>query len=77
MGESGNGMKSSCPMCRGRLVNKPLARLMNPPCDYCGGKGEVDTDLICNCGRPAVKLVNEQHVCTRYECGKQAIEGKT
>lgn len=65
-----------CPMCGGRPTNSVFARLRNPPCDFCGGGGKVDTELVCSCGRPAVRKTNGKDHCTRFECGKAALEQK-
>lgn len=66
-----------CPICRGKQWNHPLTRLINQPCNFCGGAGQVDTDVVCNCGRPAVVKVKDTFVCTRLECQKEVVEGKT
>lgn len=65
-----------CPMCQGRPVNYPMTRVKNPPCDFCGGQGEVNTELSCKCGRPATRKTNGINHCTRFECGKAALEHK-
>jgi hypothetical protein len=63
-----------CPFCRGHQPNQVSARLMSRPCELCGGKGVVDTEAMCDCGRPSVKKMNGILVCTRFECEKAAFE---
>ena len=65
-------MIKPCPMCYGRQVNNVFARTFNGPCSYCGGRGQVNTDAVCRCGRPAVQLVKKHMVCTRIDCNKAA-----
>ena len=72
VGSHYTSMLNTCPMCRGRQVNKVLARLISGPCDLCGGRGQVDTDLVCECGRPAVREVNNKKLCTRKKCGEHS-----
>lgn len=66
-----------CPMCCGRQRNYVLARLISKECDFCGGKGTVDNEQICRCGRPAVQKINGLLACTRYDCRKLALGAKT
>ena len=67
-----------CPMCLGRRVNSPSARILNPPCSFCADTGTVDPDEVCICGRPAVITFRDvqRKTCSRYECGKAILEGK-
>lgn len=67
-------MIKPCPICKGRPVNTVLSRLINGVCELCNGLGKVDTEKICECGRPATKTLAGKEVCTRYECGLKAIE---
>ena len=70
-------MISPCPLCKGRPINNVMARFANGPCEFCAGCGTVDTDLMCKCGKPGVKKLNGIDICTRFECGKAALEKKT
>lgn len=75
-GQGGRPVQSKCPICQARPVNNPRVQFLNPPCDLCGGRGFVDPDDVCKCGRPAVHTANKLRVCTRWECGKAAVEAK-
>lgn len=55
-------------MCHGRGVNNVKAQFMNPACDLCGGRGTVDTEKICKCGRPAIRIVGNEEICTHIMC---------
>lgn len=63
----------TCPMCKGRHPNNVFARILSTPCDFCGGLGVLDTESSCKCGRPAVRKLNENKICTRYECAKEVL----
>lgn len=76
-GHVGNNMGVKlCPMCRGRQTNNVFARIISGPCDYCGGQGKLETNRMCECGRPAVKRTNEIWHCARLQCGEQALKGQ-
>lgn len=66
-----------CPMCKGRPRNDVFSRLISRTCELCAGRGRVDTELKCVCGRPAVHKINTMQVCTRMECQKIAFEQKS
>lgn len=69
-------MLVKCPMCQGHPVNTVLSRILNAPCDFCGGKGQVDTVSVCRCGRPAIRLIEEAKICTRFACLNEVLEEK-
>ncbi len=71
---AGFSMTKPCPMCKGRTPNNVFARLISGPCDYCGGKGVLETEKICKCGRPAVFETKGILHCTRVTCGEQALK---
>jgi hypothetical protein len=63
-----------CPLCRGRQPNNVFARILSRDCELCGGKGIVDTDSVCGCGRPCVRKLNGIEICTRWECEKAVLD---
>jgi hypothetical protein len=65
-----------CPFCKGRSVNNVMARLISGPCELCNGLGQLDTEKVCGCGRPATKLLAGREICTRFECGVKVLEAK-
>lgn len=65
-----------CPMCFGKPLCQPLARTYDGPCDYCGGDGLVDTESVCKCGRPGIRLVEGVMVCTRFTCITAILDKK-
>lgn len=44
------------------------------PCTLCGGKGTVDPEFVCPCGRPATRQVGAALICTSDKCEKLASE---
>lgn len=71
-------MKSPCPMCQGRQLTTPHARIKSFPCWYCNGTGEVDPDFSCECGRPAVVQMGDRRLCCSIDCNNRvAAELKT
>ena len=65
-----------CPICTGKPWNDVFTRIFSKSCELCGGKGQIDTSLMCRCGRPAVESINNIKVCTRIDCQKVAFERK-
>jgi hypothetical protein len=63
-----------CPMCLGHEPNNVHARVSNPPCSYCGGRGVLNTEVMCRCGRPGIRKLNDVSICGSYECGKRVLE---
>lgn len=64
-------MRIPCPQCQGHGFNSHL------PCVLCDGRSFVDTEQICACGRPAVKIAGDTVVCFSSYCYDKAIEPKT
>lgn len=63
-------MRIPCPSCQGHGFNSHL------PCVMCDGRSFVDTEQICACGRPAVKIAGDTIVCFSSYCYDKAIEPK-
>jgi len=57
-----------CPMCQGRTPNNVFARVISGPCDYCGGLGQLETNRMASCGRPATKQIGDIWVCAKVRC---------
>lgn len=59
---------TECPVCQGRPVNHPKSWRQSGPCELCGGRGVVDPDKICGCGRPVVGTIEGKGVCSYISC---------
>jgi hypothetical protein len=66
-------MNVTCPTCFNRPFVLPSARLSDPVCPMCGGMGEIDPDMMCDCGRPAVRTAADTFVCMDEACYDAAI----
>jgi hypothetical protein len=66
-------MNVTCPTCFNRPFVVPSARLADPVCPMCGGMGEIDPDMMCDCGRPAVRTAADTFVCMDDVCYDAAI----
>ena len=64
-----------CPICKGNplAVTNPFEQYMDWPCQTCLGKGTVDTEMQCACGRPAVRDVGTIMVCSNSDCIDTAL----
>lgn len=69
-------VKKPCPMCKGRPVVTMQTDIRDRACELCGGRGYVEPELMCRCGRPAVIPVNGTVVCTRNACIDKACNKK-
>lgn len=75
-------MVAICPLCRSRNWNDVRGQFISSPCEFCGGSGKVDTEVICNCGRPAISVIRDEeekvlgYTCTHFDCGKRLLEAK-
>jgi RecJ-like exonuclease len=61
-------MKVPCFECKGHGF------VSNYACFICGGKGKLDTDIVCNCGRPGIRQAGAEIVCASLECYNRAIK---
>ena len=66
-------MNVPCPICFGKVYILTSARLADPVCPMCGGTGQIDPDMICDCGRPAVRAVADTFVCGEDACYDAAL----
>ena len=60
-------MKVRCPYCRGFGSHNGI------PCDRCMN-GMVDTESICECGRPAIHQAGAELVCASDKCAEKALK---
>ena len=70
-------MIATCPQCKDRPVVSPSVQLLDMPCDMCDGEGFVDTECVCECGRPAVRVIADTMTCTKWECIELALKVST
>jgi hypothetical protein len=63
-------MRIPCPQCQGHGFNSHL------PCVLCDGRSFVDSEQVCDCGRPAVRIAGDSLVCFSAYCYDKAIEPK-
>ena len=61
-------MRIPCPSCRGHGFES------HKPCILCAGRSFVDTEQVCTCGRPAVKIAGGTVVCFSDYCYDRAIK---
>lgn len=60
-----------CPACKAGMVPCPIDQRdsKREVCDYCDGRGLVNTDYVCVCGRPALHLWMNTHKELIAYCG--------
>jgi uncharacterized protein YbaR (Trm112 family) len=63
----------ACPTCRGKVYVLHTARIADPVCPTCGGAKIIDPDMMCECGRPAVRPVADTFVCMEDACYDAAL----
>jgi hypothetical protein len=69
-------MTKPCPRCNGRgFTVEPFIQRSDQFCRWCGGKGQIDPEKICKCGRPAVQILDGKEVCIIGDCGKVVETG--
>lgn len=66
-------MKQQCPQCRDGLTLNPSTHVIGT-CTMCGGRGTVDGERLCRCGRYARALKDGIRFCGRKECLTKAKE---
>lgn len=66
-------MIALCPTCRGKVNINPLTQIRDIPCETCDGRGQVDTDNVCFCGRPAIKQSGNILTCSNAACIDKAL----
>lgn len=67
-------MIKPCPLCRGRkFIVASVGEDFD--CVYCANSGTVDTDKVCGCGKPGVRLVDEFVICMSNLCANKAQAG--
>ena len=42
-------------------------------CGVCNGTGHIDTEMVCECGRPATEYEGDTIVCINEACHSKAI----
>jgi hypothetical protein len=65
-----------CPACLGRFTLESRFHQTDGKCFLCGDNKTIDTEVVCECGRPAIRIVNKMMVCTFAMCEKRAMEKK-
>lgn len=66
-------MNTPCPVCRGiKFWVNPRMNTIDA-CTTCDGTGSVNPEYRCGCGRPAVRPIADEVVCTRDECMAKAM----
>ena len=69
--------KVVCPLCRGKFVMEAAEHVQVQPCRMCNGNRTIDPEIMCACGRPAVRSVGAELICTSEMCEKKAVEPTT
>jgi hypothetical protein len=67
-------MKRRCPNCLGyKFLVSPRVHMKVADCVMCMGTGFVNPDYVCKCGRPGLRQVADQIVCTANRCADDAM----
>lgn len=66
-------MQVICPNCKGRPIVNPFEDMSDGVCIMCLGRGTVDTNFSCECGRPVSKLAGVMMVCSALMCTEKAL----
>ena len=69
-------MRVICPLCKGLFCLDHRYQRYDGKCSLCNDNKFVDTELICECGRPVSRIVNEMMICNFLMCEKRATEKK-
>lgn len=67
-------MRLVCPTCAGRFFLSPKSHFHCGKCPMCDDNKWIDPEIVCQCGRPAVKIVNGILICTLAICNKRATD---
>jgi len=62
-----------CPVCRGRVAIDVFEQRLDGACRLCGGLGKLNTESMCRCGRPAVKVSGNVETCLNAGCIGDAL----
>jgi len=62
-----------CPNCRNKVSIDPFAQDEDVPCFMCAGKGFIDNEHICMCGRPAIRVSGNVETCPNEKCISKAL----
>jgi DnaJ-class molecular chaperone len=55
----------TCPQCRGHKFS------FEDVCSLCSGKGEIDPNSKCICGRPTTEKIDDKPTCGRESCADE------
>jgi len=66
--------KVTCPTCHGRPYISPRCQRKQELCPMCNNKGFVFRQVECECGRPAVRAVENELICLSLTCLKRVVD---
>lgn len=64
-----------CPECRGKAHSSVFGFFGMEACRMCNDEHVIDTERVCECGRPAVRVVDNENICLRKPCLERVLRG--
>jgi hypothetical protein len=66
-------MIALCPNCFNKVSTDVFTQREDLPCFMCGGRGFIDNEHVCRCGRPAIRVSGNVETCANEKCVEKAL----